>query len=81
MPEDRATPTPPSEPPVPAPGHADSSAGPGVRTAQGARPEDGSHDDDADGMVEGGDSAAGSPGAWTALAAPGKPDGEVDTRP
>jgi hypothetical protein len=24
--------------------------------------------------------AADGPGAWTALAAPGKPDGEVDTR-
>ena len=49
--------------PVPAPGSEDSSAGPGVRTAQGAEPDDS------------------SPGAWTALAAPGKPDGEVAPRP
>lgn len=64
--------------PVPAPGHDDSSAGPGVRTAQGASPEDGIHAGDKD---EGSDSSVSSPGAWTALAAPGKPDGEVDTRP
>lgn len=57
--------------PVPAPGHVDSSAGPGVRTAQAA---------DRDEVEDGGDVAADSPGAWTALAAPGKPDGEVDTR-
>ena len=63
--------------PVPAPGHADSSAGPGVRTAQGASPEDGVH---AGEKAEGSDSSVSSPGAWTALAAPGKPDGEVDTR-
>ncbi|MEX2291643.1 MAG: hypothetical protein WD794_15125 [Mycobacteriales bacterium] len=64
--------------PVPAPGHADSSAGPGVRTAQGASPRDGVH---AGEKSEGSDSSISSPGAWTALAAPGKPDGEVDTRP
>jgi hypothetical protein len=63
--------------PVPAPGHADSSAGPGVRTGQGASPEDGVHAGD---KAEGSDSSVSSPGAWTALAAPGKPDGEVDTR-
>ncbi len=63
--------------PVPAPGHDDSSAGPGVRTAQGASPEDGVHAGD---KAEGSDSSVSSPGAWTALAAPGKPDGEVDTR-
>ena len=62
---------------VPAPGHADSSAGPGVRTAQGASPEDGIHAGD---KAEGSDASVSSPGAWTALAAPGKPDGEVDTR-
>ena len=64
--------------PVPAPGHEDSSAGPGVRTAQGASPEDGIHAGD---KAEGSDASVSSPGAWTALAAPGKPDGEVDTRP
>ena len=63
--------------PVPAPGHADSSAGPGVRTAQGASPEDGVHAGD---KAPGSDSAVSSPGAWTAIAAPGKPDGETDTR-
>ena len=64
--------------PVPAPGAEDSSAGPGVRTAQGASPEDGVHAGEKD---EGSDASVSSPGAWTALAAPGKPDGEVDTRP
>ena len=62
---------------VPAPGHADSSAGAGVRTAQGASPEDGVH---AGEKAEGSDASVSSPGAWTAVAAPGKPDGEVDTR-
>ena len=62
---------------VPAPGHADSSAGPGVRAAQGASPEDGiSHADKAPGS----DASVTSSGAWTALAKPGAPDGEVDTR-
>ncbi len=63
---------------VPAPGHPDSSAGPGVRTAQGASPEDGVH---AGEKSPGSDASVSSPGAWTALAAPGHPDGEVDTRP
>lgn len=62
---------------VPAPGHADSSAGPGVRTAQAASPEDGVHAGEKD---EDSDASISSPGAWTALAAPGQPDGEVDTR-
>lgn len=63
--------------PVPAPGSADSSAGPGVRAAQGASPEDGVH---AGEKEAGSDASVSSPGAWTAVAAPGKPDGEVDTR-
>jgi hypothetical protein len=63
--------------PVPAPGHPDSSAGPGVLAAQGASPEDGVHAGEKD---EGSDASVTSPGAWTAVAAPGKPDGEVDTR-
>ena len=63
---------------VPAPGHPDSSAGPGVRAAQGASPEDGIHAGDKD---AGSDASVSSPGAWTAIAAPGHPDGEVDTRP
>ena len=64
--------------PVPAPGDPEGSAAPGVRTAQGASPEDGVH---AGEKAEGSDSSVTSPGAWTAIAAPGKPDGEVDTRP
>jgi len=63
--------------PVPAPGHADSSAGPGVRAGQGASPENGIHAAD---KSPGSDASVTSPGSWTALAAPGKPDGEVDTR-
>lgn len=62
---------------VPAPGHADSSAGPGVRTAQGAGPQDGVP---AGETAPESDSSVSSPGAWTAVAAPGKPDGENDTR-
>jgi hypothetical protein len=64
--------------PVPAPGAEDSSAGPGVRAARGASPEDGVH---AGEKSEDSDAAVSSPGAWTSVAAPGKPDGEVDTRP
>ena len=64
--------------PVPAPGHRDSSAGPGVRTAQGASPEDGVHEGEKE---PDSDASITSPGAWTAIAAPGSPDGEVDTRP
>ena len=62
---------------VPAPGSPDSSAGPGVRAAQGASPEDGIHAGD---KAPGSDASISSPGAWTALARPGSPDGEVDTR-
>ena len=62
---------------VPAPGSSDSSAGPGVRTAQGASPEDGIVQGD---KAPGSDASVTSAGAWTALAAPGRPDGEVDTR-
>jgi hypothetical protein len=63
--------------PVPAPGHPDSSAGAGVRTAQAASPDDGIVADDKE---PGSDASVTSPGSWTAIAAPGKPDGEVDTR-
>jgi hypothetical protein len=45
-----------------------------VQAAQGPSPDDGVHAGEKD---EGSDA---SPGAWTAAAAPGKPDGEVDTR-
>ncbi len=79
MSEDRETPPVQAGPvqAVPAPGHADSSAGAGVRTAQGESPEDGIHAGD---KKPDSDASVTSPGAWTALAAPGKPDGEVDTR-
>jgi hypothetical protein len=63
--------------PVPAPGHPDSSAGPGVRVAQAASPEDGISQGD---KAPGSDASVTSSGAWTALAKPGAPDGEVDTR-
>jgi len=63
--------------PVPTPGAPGSSAGPGVRTAQAASPEDGIAQGD---KAPDSDSSITSSGAWTALAAPGAPDGEVDTR-
>lgn len=63
---------------VPAPGHRDSSAGPGVRTAQAESPQDGIVHEEKE---PGSDAGVTSSGAWTALAAPGAPDGEVDTRP
>jgi hypothetical protein len=40
-------------------------------------PDDGINVEDKD---KDGDAAVTSPGAWTPAAAPGKPDGEVDTR-
>lgn len=63
--------------PVPSPGAAPGVSSPGVRVAQGASPEDGVH---AGEKSEGSDASISSPGSWTAAAAPGKPDGEVDTR-
>ncbi len=63
--------------PVPAPGQPVGATSPGVRVAQGASPEDGINAGD---KGEGSDASVTSPGAWTAAAAPGKPDGEVDTR-
>jgi hypothetical protein len=67
----------PAVPPVPVPGDAPGVALPGVQASQAASPQDGIHagDKDADS-----DASVSSPGAWTAIAAPGKPDGEVDTR-
>ena len=61
-------------------------AGPGPRRQQrrtrrpdrpGCEPEDGIHAGD---KAPDSDASVTSPGAWTALAAPGAPDGEVDTR-
>ena len=64
-------------PPVPTPGAGIGVTSPGVQTAQAASPEDGiDHQDKAAGS----DATTTSSGAWTALAVPGKPDGEVDTR-
>lgn len=63
-------------PPVPAPGAPGMSA-PAVQAAQAARPEDDLHAQEKD---AGSDATTSSPGAWTGLAVPGKPDGEVDTR-
>ena len=63
--------------PVPSPGTAPGVTSPGVRVSQGASPQDGVHAGD---KAEGSDASVSSPGAWTAAAAPGKPDGEVDTR-
>jgi len=51
--------------PVPSPGGPRSSAAPGTAAAAAA------------GVDEGADA---SPGGWTAIAVPGSPDGEVDTR-
>jgi hypothetical protein len=64
-------------PPVPVPGAAAGTSVPGVQAAQGPSPEDGIHAGD---KAAGSDASVSSPGAWTALAVPGKPDGEVDTR-
>lgn len=63
--------------PVPSPGEAPGASLPGVQAAQGASPDDGVH---AGEKAEGSDASVSSPGAWTATAVPGKPDGEVDTR-
>jgi hypothetical protein len=63
--------------PVPAPGTAPGVTSPGVRAAQGPSAADGIHEGDKDADS---DATVTSPGAWTAAAAPGKPDGEVDTR-
>ena len=64
-------------PPVPTPGAAPGTTVPAVQAAQGASPDDGISAGDKD---AGSDASVSSPGAWTATAPPGKPDGEVDTR-
>jgi hypothetical protein len=67
----------PAVPPVPTPGAGVGVSTPEVQAAQAASPEDGiDHQDKAAGS----DATTTSSGAWTALAVPGKPDGEVDTR-
>ena len=50
---------------VPNPGGPDSSAAPGTHAAAAVGAEEGK---------------TASPGGWTAIAVPGSPDGEVDTR-
>jgi len=67
----------PAVPTVPSPGDAPGVALPGVQAAQGPSPATGVHGGEKD---EDSDASVSSPGAWTALAVPGKPDGEVDTR-
>jgi len=63
--------------PVPAPGDAPGSSVPAVETSGAASPEDGLHQG---GLKEGTDASVTSPGQFVALAVPGHPDGEVDTR-
>jgi hypothetical protein len=67
----------PQVPPVPVPGAAPGTSVPGVQAAQASSPEDGVVGGE---KAPGSDASVSSPGAWTALAVPGKPDGEVDTR-
>ncbi len=67
----------PAVAPVPAPGAGPGVSAPAVSTAQAASPDDGIHQQDKE---PGSDATTSSSGAWTALAVPGKPDGEVDTR-
>ena len=67
----------PAVPPVPTPGAGIGVTSPGVQAAQAASPQDGIHAQD---KAAGSDATTTSPGAWTATAVPGKPDGEVDTR-
>lgn len=66
----------PAVPPVPAPGAVGVTA-PAVQASQAASPEDGIHAQDKE---PDSDASTSSPGSWTSLAVPGKPDGEVDTR-
>ena len=67
----------PAVPPVPPPGAGVGVSTPEVKAAQAASPEDGIHQQD---KAADSDATTTSSGAWTALAPPGKPDGEVDTR-
>lgn len=62
--------------PVPSPGDVLGASLPAVAAGQGASPATGI----VEGESEGSDSAVASPGAYVALAPPGHPDGEVDTR-
>ncbi len=63
--------------PVPSPGDVPGAGVPAVSVAQGASPEDGIH---AGEKAPGSDASITSPAAAVALAVPGHPDGEVDTR-
>ena len=75
------TPPGPAASPVPSPGTVPGAvpgaSAPGVQVSQAASPDDGIA---AGEKAPGSDAAVTSPGAWTATAVPGKPDGEVDTR-
>lgn len=63
--------------PVPSPGDVPGASVPAVSAGEGASPEDGIHQGE---KAPGSDSSIASPGSFVALAAPGHPDGEVDTR-
>ena len=63
--------------PVPSPGDVPGASVPAVSVGEGPSPQDGIHAGD---KAEDSDASVSSPGAWTATAVPGKPDGEVDTR-
>lgn len=63
--------------PVPSPGDRPGTSVPAVSAAQGASPQDGIHQGE---KAPDSDASVASPAADVALAAPGHPDGEVDTR-
>ncbi|HEU0102738.1 MAG TPA: hypothetical protein VFR07_10510 [Mycobacteriales bacterium] len=63
--------------PVPSPGDVPGASLPAVAAGQGASPATGIDQGE---KSEGSDATTASPGAFVALAPPGHPDGEVDTR-
>lgn len=63
--------------PVPSPGDVPGASLPGVAAGEGASPDDGISQGD---KGPDSDSSVASPGSFVALAPPGHPDGEVDTR-
>ena len=64
-------------PPVPSPGDVPGASLPNVAVGEAPSPETGIH---AGEKSEGSDATTASPGSFVALAPPGHPDGEVDTR-
>jgi hypothetical protein len=63
--------------PVPSPGDVPGASVPAVSVGEGPSPQDGVHAGD---KGPDSDASVASPGSYVALAAPGHPDGEVDTR-